>query len=67
MEQHEVRAGDTWRNNKNGKEYKVVDVGRHTEIEGEVMVAYYDAYGQLWIRPYDLFLEKFTLVSREEN
>lgn len=66
MEQYEVRAGDMWRNNKNGKEYKVVDVGKHTETE-EVMVAYYDAYGQLWIRPYELFLKKFTLAEREED
>lgn len=65
MQQLKVNAGDTWRNNKNGKEYKVVDVGKHTETD-EAMVIYCDAYGQLWVRPYDLFLVKFTLVSRED-
>ena len=43
---------------KNGKQYKVIDVVRHSETE-ELMVLYRAEYGeyQLWVRPLNMFSE----------
>lgn len=60
-----------------GAEYQVVDVVCHSETQ-EWLVLYYPLYGnrQLWVRPYDMFIEsvdlsdgttqsRFTLVEPE--
>lgn len=59
----DVMKLDVVRNNKNGKLYNVSGSATHSETL-ECMVIYYDEKGQMWVRPYDLFLEKFTLVQR---
>ena len=43
---------------KNGKQYTVIDVVRHSETE-ELMVLYRAEYGeyQLWVRPLSMFSE----------
>jgi hypothetical protein len=43
---------------KNGKQYTVIDVVRHSETEG-LMVLYRAEYGeyQLWVRPLNMFSE----------
>ena len=54
-----------------GAMYEVLDTARHSETE-EWMVVYKTLYGDysIWIRPYDMFVEKVEvdgkLVSRFE-
>ncbi len=47
-----------------GNEYEVVDVVRHSETE-EWMVLYRPCYGDgdMWVRPYKMFLESVELPS----
>ena len=42
-----------------GNEYEVIDTARHSETE-EWMVVYRTCYGDrsLWVRPYEMFVEK---------
>ena len=51
-----------WQNIKNKHIYTVVGVGRCSEGGLDVMVAYSDENGELWFRPWKLFLAKFTFV-----
>jgi len=52
-----------------GNEYEVIDTARHSETE-EWMVVYRTCYGDksLWVRPYEMFVEKVevdgNLVAR---
>ncbi|GAA5007620.1 DUF1653 domain-containing protein [Acinetobacter puyangensis] len=45
-----------------GQLYQVFGVARHSETE-ELMVVYQCLYGeyQLWLRPFDMFIENVTL------
>jgi hypothetical protein len=45
-----------------GAEYQVLDLVLHSETE-ELLVLYKPLYGDknLWVRPFDMFLEKVTL------
>lgn len=54
---------DVYRNNKNGNLYYVHGVAMHSETM-EVTVVYVDKAMQMWNRPWELFLEKFTLVNQ---
>ncbi len=47
-----------------GNEYEVIDLVRHSETE-EWLVLYQPQYGDsgLWVRPYDMFFEKVTLID----
>ena len=62
-----------------GSEYEVIDVVRHSETE-EWLVLYfplYDPLKQLWVRPYEMFVEaiekegetiaRFSYVGKNEN
>ena len=51
--------GQVWVNNKNGNDYVYIGVGRHSETL-DILVTYLDKEGNLWYRPWELFLEKFT-------
>lgn len=53
----------TYRNLKNNKEYSVIAVGQDSET-GMANVIYRDSAGDVWIRPYLLFLQKFERVSK---
>ena len=58
----DIYIGDVYRNNKNGKEYFVAGIGRHSETL-EPMVSYVDDSSEEWYRPYELFKEKFTFIK----
>lgn len=65
---HPVKKGEFYINKKNQKEYRVADIYRHSE-SGEWMVAYVVLYPAepgfgKWVRPMDLFCEKFDKVNR---
>ncbi len=49
-----------------GKDYEVIGLARHSETE-EWVVVYRPLYGDfgLWVRPYEMFVEKVTLGSGE--
>jgi len=49
-----------------GKRYDVIGVARHSETL-EYMVVYQARYGEneLWVRPYDMFLETVELEGKE--
>ena len=48
-----------------GNEYEVIDVARHSETE-EWMVVYRTCYGDkgLWVRPYEMFIEKVVVDGK---
>lgn len=50
-----------------GNDYEVIGTARHSETE-ELMVVYRTLYGNfdLWVRPYEMFVEKVRLESGEE-
>lgn len=52
-------------NNKTGKIYKVIGVGRHSEDPQIELVVYQrvDGDSQIWCRPLELWDIKFTLVD----
>lgn len=58
-----VVNGGTYRNKKTGNHYYVLGIGKHTET-GEDFVVYTrrDIEDKtVWVRPYDLFREKFEI------
>lgn len=59
-----VMSGGTYRNKKTGNHYYVLAQGRHTEPPNEDMVIYVRRDGDdktVWIRPTELFKEKFEV------
>ena len=57
-----IKSGYTYKNNKTGNLYNVVATGKHTET-GELFVIYVAADfvdKQLWVRPLELFEQRFT-------
>lgn len=48
-----------------GNEYEVIDTARHSETE-EWMVVYRTYYGDksLWVRPYEMFVEKIEVDGK---
>ena len=48
-----------------GGVYQVINVGKHTETEEELVV-YRDIKGQMWIRPVSMWNEKVDGVTRFE-
>jgi hypothetical protein len=50
-----------------GNDYEVIGTARHSETE-ELMVVYRTLYGNfdLWVRPYEMFVEKVRLENGEE-
>lgn len=61
----EIRPLDIWRNKKNGQNYQVKGFAKHSETQ-EDMIIYTAMYGDqgTYVRPRDLFLEKFALIRR---
>lgn len=51
-----------WRNKKHGTLYTLLYEAIHSETL-ERMIVYMNAQGQIWVRPYDLFFEKFESVE----
>lgn len=60
-----VVVGVTYRNKKNKQFYLVKNIVKHSEtLENMVLyVALYKSDNLYWVRPYDLFLEKFEEIS----
>lgn len=54
----DLRPYSIWRHAK-GAFYTVLAIAGHTET-GEEVVVYLDRFGKVWVRPIDLFLERFT-------
>ncbi|MCH1445469.1 MAG: DUF1653 domain-containing protein [Luminiphilus sp.] len=50
---------------KNGKQYTVIDVVKHSETE-ELMVLYRAEYGDygLWVRPLSMFMEMVNVNGK---
>lgn len=54
-----------WRNNKTGNYYEVIDIALHSEtVEKIVMYKPVAEPDSVWVRPYDLFFQKFTKVEK---
>ena len=51
---------------KNGEQYTVIDVVKHSETE-ELMVLYRAEYGDygLWVRPLSMFMEMVNVNGKE--
>ena len=51
---------------KNGNQYTVIDVVKHSETE-ELMVLYRAEYGDygLWVRPLSMFMEMVNVNGKE--
>ncbi|MCE2572329.1 DUF1653 domain-containing protein [Motilimonas eburnea] len=49
-----------------GNRYQVLDLAIHSETE-QWMVLYRPLYGagELWVRPYDMFVENLTIAGEE--
>lgn len=49
-----------------GGEYQVYELARHSETE-ELLVVYRPLYGdrQLWVRPYEMFVETVIIDGQE--
>lgn len=60
-----IEPYSNWRNNKHGTIYTVIGVGRDSEpTDGELLVKVaYARNGELWFRPWKLFLTKFTKLE----
>lgn len=63
-----VEVGKLYRNKKNKQIYEVNFIGRYTEkpMEKELMVGYiacYPSENPYWVRPFNLFLEKFEEIN----
>ena len=63
----EIKVGEKYRHYKGG-EYVIVAIAMHSET-GEKMVVYKALYGneQVWVRPYNMFIEKVSGVSQEHR
>lgn len=50
-----------------GQDYQVIDLVRHSENE-QWLVMYRPLYGeqQLWVRPYDMFIESVEINGRSQ-
>lgn len=50
-----------------GGEYQVYELARHSETE-ELLVVYRPLYGdrQLWVRPYEMFIEPVVIDGVEQ-
>jgi len=65
-----IENGDIWINKKHGTRYRILEVARHTEDDYDLVIYQSATYRsievlhepshEIWARPYDLFLEKFT-------
>lgn len=56
------QVGRYYTNKKNKKLYKVTDIGMHSETLERYVVyraMYHNPKSYVWVRPYDLFAEKF--------
>jgi hypothetical protein len=60
-----VYAGQNYRNKKNRQLYKVLLIGKHSETLEDVVgyLALYKCKNDIWVRPLDLFKEKFEEVK----
>jgi len=74
-----VTEGQTYRHYKNGKTYKIIGIGKHSETLGDVVVyetLYENPISKIWVRPLVMFEEmvewpkgsgayisRFTLVT----
>ena len=65
-----VNNGEIWINNKTGNRYRVLEIAHHTEDPHDLVIyqsaifqsieILHEVSQQVWARPYDLFLAKFT-------
>jgi hypothetical protein len=55
----------TYKNKKNGQLYLVKNIVKHSETLEDMVyyVALYKTDNRFWVRPYNLFLEKFEEVN----
>lgn len=65
--QEQIKPNQKWVNKKHGTTYEVMGVGRRSEptAQGELLVevVYMNENFDIWIRPWKLFLEKFTRLE----
>ena len=62
----EINVNELWTNNKKQHTYRVLAIALHSEDQSK-MVVYQEADPQkpeIWVRPYDLFLAKFTKYKK---
>ena len=57
-----IKKGKSYRNKKTGDIYQVSDVARDSEDPSIERVCYSRNGQQSWVRPLDLFIEKFEEV-----
>lgn len=61
----EAVIGVTYRNKKNGRWYQVRNIVKHSETLEDMVyyIALYKTDEVFWVRPYNLFLEKFEEIN----
>lgn len=52
-----------WKNKKTGNIYKYMHEATHSETS-ESMIVYVNEHGDIFVRPYELFFEKFEPFSQ---
>jgi hypothetical protein len=52
-----------YRNIKTGKIYVVLAIAKHSEGSNELLVCYHDNSGDYWVRPLELFKQKFEEIA----
>lgn len=66
-----IKIGSKYKHYKNGKIYKIIAVGRHSETLEKVVIyqGLYEStnFGKnpVWVRPYSLFVSKIIYNNKE--
>ena len=54
-----------WRNNKKGTYYQIQNLAQHSEtLEKMIVYKSVEEPDKVWVRPYYLFMQKFTQVEK---
>ncbi len=63
----ELKIGGIYQHYKNGKQYKVIGVGRHSETLEELVIyqPQYESDTAFWLRPKNMFLEEVEFEGKK--
>lgn len=60
---NQVIQGSYYHNIKTGNIYCVAAIAKHSENPEELMVCYFDSSHNYWVRPLELFKQKFEAIA----